>query len=914
MTRNPVGFTTRILLSALTGIGLSVLVWAGPAGAESPCDSETVLPDQESPLRQVCEVLWDFYTTLDDPGVLDDTDNIQAWGADTPLGTWQGTGWGDDGKLTTLILTSSGLRGPVSSRLGDLTDLIVLGLDGNELNGPIPPELGHLLNLSVLALDSNEFTRSLPVELGQLARLEVLRVHYNQLTGSIPVELGALSNLVLLSMHTNQLTGPIPQQLGLLSNLTYLELGSNNFTGSLPINLGNLSKLTYLVIHSSNLSGPIPPQIGQLTQLRQLHMYNNGLTGSIPLELGQLLELEVLDLSNNKLEGPIPAELGELSNLTSLRLQNNRLSGSIPDELNQLPNLESINLHGNDLTGQVPSQQRDGSTSGPDEGPFAGDPLGLIAHTERYRDRTLGRQTWELWFCDVPLGDATVRPQEVARRLNSEITPYFRWLSDGKYIPEFRITGDVKAEDRDGCVDAAWKESPDALLAVVTDAADGQAYGGGRLMLLSADSVVKVLRRPRPSMFVVAHELGHTLGWPHSYGGKTEFRPPTDSVWNPTDKWTARINEYDNPMELMSGPPTSLPNIATIAVNRYAAGWIDPEDVRIHMGGTATYELSVPGMIGIQMLVLPTGRTGRFYTIGARLGTGHDIAVPRQGIEVYRIDQTTPVPGRYTGGLRTRIQPYPPEPTNASASNRHMTDHVHRVGDTLEIARYSLEVLERTATGFIVTVEGGTPPSTEEVPNTPVEPVSEPDFAGRFSDDDGSVHETNIEVIEKLGITLGCNPPDNDRYCPTRSVTRAQMMAFLARALGEDVEAGPGTSRFSDVADDAWYRPSLERMADIGVVEPYEDGTFRPDEPLTRLDMAVFLVRAFESINVVEPQGMFTDVAVDADHAGEVEGVLAAGVTKGCSVDPLLYCPDQPVRRDQMASFLVRALNANKPG
>ena len=111
------------------------------------------------------------------------------------------------------------------------------------------------------------------------------------------------------------------------------------------------------------------------------------------------------------------------------------------------------------------------------------------------------------------------------------------------------------------------------------------------------------------------------------------------------------------------------------------------------------------------------------------------------------------------------------------------------------------------------------------------------------------------------------------------------------------------------MGDNAWYLSSLERLADLGVVEPYEDGTFRPSEPVTRLDMAVFMSRAFSSIGeVAEPAGVFGDVPADSEYAGVVEGILAAGVTDGCSPDPLLYCPDRPVRRDQMASFFARAL------
>jgi hypothetical protein len=52
-----------------------------------------------------------------------------------------------------------------------------------------------------------------------------------------------------------------------------------------------------------------------------------------------------------------------------------------------------------------------------------------------------------------------------------------------------------------------------------------------------------------------------------------------------------------------------------------------------------------------------------------------------------------------------------------------------------------------------------------------------------FVDDDGSVFEADIEKLAAAGITRGCNPPTNDRFCPDDSVTRGQMAAFLHRAL-----------------------------------------------------------------------------------------------------------------------------------
>ena len=52
-----------------------------------------------------------------------------------------------------------------------------------------------------------------------------------------------------------------------------------------------------------------------------------------------------------------------------------------------------------------------------------------------------------------------------------------------------------------------------------------------------------------------------------------------------------------------------------------------------------------------------------------------------------------------------------------------------------------------------------------------------------FVDDDDSIFEADIDKLATAGVTKGCNPPTNDRFCPTDNVTRGQMAAFLRRAL-----------------------------------------------------------------------------------------------------------------------------------
>ena len=54
----------------------------------------------------------------------------------------------------------------------------------------------------------------------------------------------------------------------------------------------------------------------------------------------------------------------------------------------------------------------------------------------------------------------------------------------------------------------------------------------------------------------------------------------------------------------------------------------------------------------------------------------------------------------------------------------------------------------------------------------------------------------------------------------------------------------------------------------------------------------------------------FVDVEPSDTHAGSIDALLAAGITTGCSSRPLRFCPDRPVTRAQMATFLIRALAA----
>jgi hypothetical protein len=180
-----------------------------------------------------------------------------------------------------------------------------------------------------------------------------------------------------------------------------------------------------------------------------------------------------------------------------------------------------------------------------------------------------------------------------------------------------------------------------------------------------------------------------------------------------------------------------------------------------------------------------------------------------------------------------------------------------------------------------------------------------PPPGGTFLDDDQIPEEGYIEAIAAAGITVGCNSA-NDQFCPDRTITRAEMATMLVRALGL---AASADDRFAD-DNGLVHEDAINALAAAGITAgcnaPAND-RFCPDQPLTRGEMATFLVRAFGYSGDAE-----IDRFVDDDglaHEQAINALAAAGVTVGCDTDR--FCPWGALPRRQMAVFLTRALSLN---
>ena len=112
---------------------------------------------------------------------------------------------------------------------------------------------------------------------------------------------------------------------------------------------------------------------------------------------------------------------------------------------------------------------------------------------------------------------------------------------------------------------------------------------------------------------------------------------------------------------------------------------------------------------------------------------------------------------------------------------------------------------------------------------------------------------------------------------------------------------------FLDVPEAQQFHAFVTTLVSNGITVGVGGGNYGVDQPTLRQQMAVFLLKARHGLCYTPPacSGTFTDVACPSTFADWIEALAAEGITGGCGGSN--YCPTSPVRRDQMAVFLLKA-------
>ena len=606
--------------------------------------------------------------------------------------------------------------------------------------------------------------------------------------------------------------------------------------------------------------------------------------------------------------------------------------------------------------------------------PYSADTLRLMALHDRLQRHSVGRDRWQVWVCEPTQGGSTRVPVDVDNvvdLLQNDIGPYFRWHSDGLYLPVFEAGGETISvapdttdyiDVREACIQGVTEavlpnvpplsgsvtDLPNGVIIVVNTEYIGNSRNRGvglgmrfddPCLVDESDAICQrfplneravvvagrwVVPGANQTPLLLAHEIGHTIGFPHSYavdGG----------------------SQYDNPMDVMSNAANHLgkTEVGTIAVNLYQAGWMSSQDVVVHASGTATFALRPPGTSRHwslrpagslpEMLVLKpsqrnisrgTAEEGVFVSLGARVSDGYDgeltdaarpyrrgvqVGRGQEGVEMYLIDQrSSACLGRTEGVCLSVMRRTQQVPDTSSFRTTHVLRPQRGGQRTLRQSR-TFTGAQFTGTG----IEAYTVQVVRRVGDSWLVRVSRANDEGPFARLGANTYREDIELLYRLNITTGCRttgygPNLRRYYCPSETVSRAQMAVFLVRALGEEpIPKSDPRRTFRDVSRSHWAWGYIEKLRDLGITEGCGNGrNYCPRTLTTRAHAAVFLIRALGQNEISTTTQTFSDVRRDNPRTsanerhwahGYIERMQQMRMAVTCSIRGGLldFCPDR---------------------
>lgn len=163
--------------------------------------------------------------------------------------------------------------------------------------------------------------------------------------------------------------------------------------------------------------------------------------------------------------------------------------------------------------------------------------------------------------------------------------------------------------------------------------------------------------------------------------------------------------------------------------------------------------------------------------------------------------------------------------------------------------------------------------------------------------------------IESMAAKNAVNGYEDGTFKPEEKVTRAQFVKMLVSSLEEKLEAYDGS--FTDVADGDWFAPYVAAAKKLGIASGYADGSFKPNKEISRTEMAVMLSSLTDEELTEEDVAKELTVFADADSIPSWAREAVAEVVKAglMNGDNGSFNPENPAARAEAATVIYRAYN-----
>ena len=554
----------------------------------------------------------------------------------------------------------------------------------------------------------------------------------------------------------------------------------------------DLVEIKSIGLKGQNITGHIPAAIGELSELRYLFLSDNHLSGDIPSVLYTLPKLQNVDLGGNDYAGAIPSEFGTMPALKTLVLKDNQYTGTIPDTILSNTQIEVLNLMGNQLTGGFPA-----AVAGMSSLKYLNLSENAIGGSIPDLSALNNLISLSAWQCGLT---GTI-PETLYSLSGLQILD----------LSENKLEGEISA----GIANLAGLQ----YLALDTNHLRGvlpDAFTQTALTEIHLENTY--LRGFVPATLKARHDAGAKVYLNNNYMTGAVLKDMPNNTGNFTDGAASEQHQLTGTRSTVTVSKDGTVNLYALLLNKSlttgstAKVLLRPDEYVVTFDDTKVQVTADSSGIYVKALTDIPLNTNFSITIQIKDNTGSEYSK-------VKLTLTTDVTSGGGGGIGGGGGGTPATPkVEHKLYINGFTDgmfHAERNITREQTAKMLIDALEK---------------ETAEPEQSSYTDVANNRWSYRW-----------VEAASKEGCMVGYN---GGVFKPESAITRAEMATALSRiAAKEGLIMNGSTKTFSDVADGKWYSSYIRQAVQYGLISGYTDGTFRPEQYITRAETVTMINR-----------------------------------------------------------------------